>query len=94
MTPEPLPSPLPARSSETLVLLVQEAGAHERVGAAGPAGSPTSEKLVAAEVTPELLVAVTVPTVSLAPTLKVMIAWLPVPPRVKPWLASVLSLKV
>src|SRR5690242_2873140 len=76
----------------TEALLVQ-AGAHVALGAAGPAPSPTSEKFVPPEVTPELLVAVAVPTVSLAPTLKVITAGF-VPVRWKPWLRSVLSLKV
>ena len=49
---------------------------------------------MAGEVTPELLVAVTVPTVSLAPTLKVSTASLPALPRWNPWLRSVLSLYV
>src|SRR5438094_1659258 len=92
--PEPLPSPLAARSTETLVLLVHDAGLQDTVGAAGPVGSPTSEKFVAADVTPELLVAVTVPMVSLAPTLNVSTASLPLLPRWKPWLRSVLSLYV
>ena len=53
-----------------------------------------SGNYVTGDVTPELLVAVTVPTVSPAPTPKLRTAVSPVPVRVNPWPSSVASSKV